>query len=275
MIRITANQNPVIKEVRSLKNNSSREEKGLYFIEGSRFVSEALKEREAIRYIIFSETFYTDRTQQQLIRDACQAAADCYTVPDKLFEAMSDTQNPQGILGVLELHRRPLKDASFASVKGEDAVTDGLLLILESIKDPGNLGTIIRSADASGCRGIILPEGCVDLFNPKVLRSTMGSVFHVPIYHCECIESAVNFVREAGFAVYASCLEGSESIYNTDLSGKVALVVGSEADGISPWTMKHADRLIRIPMEGRAESLNASTAASVMMFEAMRQRGGT
>ena len=263
MIRLTASQNPVIKEVRALKNKNDREEKKLFFIEGTRFVAEAMKENSDIKYIIVSDTFLSNTATSDLMRVTDDMAITSYTVPDSLFGSITDTKTPQGILAVLALERKQLKDA---------VLSKGLLIILDTIKDPGNMGTIIRTADAAGCAGVIVPEGCVDVFNPKVLRSTMGSVFHVPIYHCGSIAEAMNITRKQGFLLCASHLEGSVSLYEADLSGQAALIIGSEAEGISPETAKNSDLLIKIPMEGRAESLNASVAAGVMIFEAMRQR---
>lgn len=262
MIRLTGGQNPLIKEVRALKNKASREEKGLYFIEGIRFAEEAIKEAADIQYIMVSESFLSNNGPSGLLREINETIANVYLIPDSLFSSVSDTKNPQGILAVLPLKRKQLKDA---------ALSGGLLVILDAIKDPGNMGAIIRTADAAGCGGVIIPEGCVDVYNPKVLRSTVGSVFHVPIYHCGGIGEAMDIARRNGFLLCASQLSGSVSIYEADLSGRVALIIGSEAEGISPETAKNSDLLIRIPMEGRAESLNASVAAGIMIFEAIRQ----
>ncbi len=263
MIRLTGSQNPILKEIRSLKNKGARTEKNLYFIEGTRFTSEALKENTDICYVVLSESFASAGGSEELLEQIIHSPFKCYVVADSLFDAISDTQNPQGILAVLEQKKKQLKD---------EVISDGLLVITDTIRDPGNMGTIIRTADAAGCIGVIIPEGCVDIYNPKVLRATMGSVFHVPIYHCASVAEAIKAVKERGFTICASYLEGSTSIYKTDLSGNVALVIGSESDGISDITVQNADLLIKIPMAGRAESLNASAAAAVMIFEAMRQR---
>jgi TrmH family RNA methyltransferase len=263
MIRLTGSQNPMVKEVRALKNKSDREEKGLYFIEGVRFVEEALKENAKIRYLLVSDELFNDMNFKNLQNTIDSRSIDCYLLPDSLFASISDTRAPQGILGVLDLNRMQLGSAD---LKG------GMLILLDGIKDPGNMGTIIRTADAAGCAGVVVPEGCVDVYNPKVLRSTMGSVFHIPVYHCGDIAYAVEIIKSNGFRLCASQLDGSTSIYNADLTGSVALVIGSEAEGIGEETAKAADLLIRIPMKGRAESLNASVAAGVMIFEAMRQR---
>jgi len=263
MIRLTSSQNPIIKEVRALKNKSEREERGLYFIEGARFVSEALKEPTDIKYFVVSETFSSDEGNAPLIAAVSDSPAQCYVVPDRLFDSISDTKTPQGVLAVIKLAKKGLKGMKLPR---------GLLVVLDSIQDPGNMGTIIRTADAAGCAAVIVPEGCVDVFNPKVLRSTMGSLFHVPVYFAQSLTEALSTAKEQGFLICASHLEGSVSIYETDLSGNVALVIGSEAHGISEESRKMADILVRIPMQGRAESLNASIAAGIMIFEAMRQR---
>lgn len=265
MIRLTASSNPIIKQVRSLKNKSRREEKGLYFIEGSRFVEEALaQEQTHILFIIVSDSFALSKGSAELLSLAVQRVEQCYLVPDSLLRSISDTQNPQGILAVLKQEKLYLDEHSPAK---------GLLLILDSIKDPGNMGTIIRTADAAGCAGVVITEGCVDVYNPKVLRSTMGSIFHIPVYHGRGIEETMEVIKESGFLLYVSHLEGALSIYEADLSMNIGLIIGSEAEGASDQAVRKADCLVKIPMAGRAESLNASTAAAVIIFEAMRQRG--
>jgi len=278
MIKLTSSQNPVIKEIRVLKNKSGREEKGLFFIEGARFVEEAvseavnagngsgiglLKKAEDIKYIVVSDSFLDDPDSGELMEACARNRLKVYNVTDSLFKSISDTQNPQGVLAVITVNRDSLAEAGQRS---------GILVILDNIRDPGNMGTIIRTADAAGCAGVIVTPGCVDLFNPKVLRSTMGSVFHIPVLHCENMKEAIAFCRQWGYKLCASHLDGSVSLFDADLSGNVAFVIGSEADGIGEDAVLGADMLVRIPMTGRAESLNAAVAAGIMIFEAVRQR---
>jgi TrmH family RNA methyltransferase len=265
MIRLTGSSNPVIKEVRSLRNRSAREKKGIYFIEGSKFVAEALKENTDILYIIMSDMFLAGQGKEELADIIEKSSIRCYGVPESLFGSISDTRTPQGILAVLRLQRQALKEA----VPGK-----GMLVVMDNVRDPGNMGTIIRTADAAGCAGVIVTEGCVDVFNPKVLRSTMGSIFHIPVYHCGSVEEALKKVKESGFLICSSHLEGATDIFDVDLTGNVALVIGSEAGGVSESAVRNADLLVRIPMAGRAESLNVSVAAGIMMFEAVRQKKG-
>ena len=267
MIRLTGSQNSIIKEIRSLRGRKAREDRGLYFIEGSRFVEEAvneyLKGTVDVKYIVVSDSFANVSGMPTFIESFEDRGIKIYIVPDSLFGSISDTSSPQGIMAVMALDRSFLRYAQ---------VYEGVLVILDNIRDPGNMGAIIRTADAAGCAGVIIPNGCVDLFNPKVLRSTMGSVYHLPLWHCGSIREAVDFCTEKGFSVCVSHLEGALSIYDVDISGNVAIVIGSEADGVSGEAVSFADMVVKIPMEGRAESLNASVAAGILIFEAVRQR---
>lgn len=146
------------------------------------------------------------------------------------------------------------------------------IVILDSIQDPGNMGTIIRTADAAGFRGIIISKGCVDPYNPKVLRTTMGSIFHIPLHLCDNLKKTLTEIKASNIRIYATHLKGSKNYYETDMTGNVAIIIGNEANGISNESQLMADELIRIPMPGKAESLNASVAAGLLMYESLRQR---
>lgn len=263
MIDITSSQNAVIKEVRSLKNRKDREEKGLFFIEGVRIVEEALAAGAAIRYTVMAESFEQGSDGHDASGKIGSAGVKSYVVPDRLFDTLGDTRTPQGVLAVAEIKPPELREACFA---------DSLFVVLDSVRDPGNMGTIIRTADAAGFTGVIASGGCVDVYNPKVLRSTMGSVFHIPVYFYGDIVEIISLLKSKGVRVVASQLSGGYSIYQTDLTVPTALVIGSEAEGISKEAAAAADQLVKIPMPGRAESLNASIAAGVIMYEAVRQR---
>jgi TrmH family RNA methyltransferase len=217
-----------------------------------------------IRYIAVSDSFAKGAGFEIIIKPCINRGIRVYNLADSLFESVSDTVNPQGILAVLGMKRVLLEDA---------ALNEGILVILDGIRDPGNMGTIIRTADAAGCAGVVITDGCVDLFNPKVLRSTMGSIFHLPVLHCGNTKKAADICRMKGYTVYASQTEGAVSIYEADLSGNAAFVIGSEAEGVSGEVLDSSDVLIRIPMSGRAESLNAAVAAAVIIYEAVRQKG--
>lgn len=262
MVCITSSHNQIVKEIRLLKDRHEREEKGLYFVEGVRIVEEALKDDAGIAYTVMTEEFAAGGNGK-LAAILEENGLRTYLLPDRLFKEISDTGTPQGILAVMRLDR---PDIGRAFLKG------GLIVILDSIRDPGNMGAIIRTADAAGFEGVIVSEGCVDVYNPKVLRSTMGSIFHTPVYNARSASEAIIAARSEGFKVFASHLDGGLSIYDADLSAPAALVVGSEAEGVSAGAARLTDCLLKIPMPGRAESLNASVAAGIVMFEAVRQK---
>lgn len=260
---ITSINNPVIKEIKSLKLKKNREEQGLFFIEGLRFVSEALMESWQIKYILMSDSFVSNENYRQMISSVNDKNINLFAVTDKLFGELSETSSPQGILAVMASKKFEVSDL----IKN-----NSFIVILDSVQDPGNLGTIIRTADAAGASGIIMSKGCVDLFNPKVLRSTMGSVFHLPIA-VECdLPQSIQMLKEHGIKTYAAHLSGKISYFECNFKDSCAFIVGNEANGISDAVAGTADVFIKIPMPGKAESLNASVAAGILMYEAVRQR---
>ena len=179
------------------------------------------------------------------------------------MRAIFYTDNPQGILAIIKIKTCEL----------ENLFVDGsFLVVLDSIQDPGNMGTIIRTADAAGASGIIVSKGCVDIYNPKVLRATMGSIFHIPICLYDDMTELIIQLKERAIKVFTSFLKGGANYSEQDMSGNIALVIGNEANGISKEIASLSDFLVRIPMIGRAESLNASIAAAILMYEVVRQR---
>ncbi len=251
--------NKISKQIKSLKERKHRDETGLFVSEGLRFVNEIPKDFE-VEYYAFSESFSKDNSL-----DIYEKRAECYIFDDKTFKDISDTNNPQGIIAVC---RKKLFDIKKLIEENDK----GLYIITEELNDPGNLGTIIRTADACGADGVFLSKGSVDLYNSKVLRSTMGSVFHVPIITDIDIKQCVEMFKQNRITLYAAHLKGVKTPYECDLKQTAAFVIGNEARGLSEETAKMCDTLIKIPMPGKAESLNASVAAAVLMYEAVRQR---
>ena len=260
---VTSRENAYIKELKSLKDKKHRDDKGLFFIEGLRFVEEALKEEIKISRIFVSESFCSGQTERDDagMLDAC--GCDVFMLPDRLFKEVADTEAPQGILAVI-----PKMDQNIESVFKDNS----LIVLLDSIQDPGNLGTIIRTADAAGATGVVLSKGCVDVYNPKVLRSTMGSVFHIPVYSSRNFIQTIRYIKSKGIKVFAAYPDGASSCFDADMTKGTAILIGNEANGISPEAASESDELVKIPMQGRAESLNASIASAVFLFEAVRQR---
>lgn len=263
MNTISSNQNTIIKEINSLKKKKFREEKKLFFIEGLRFVDEALKENVEILRVLVSEQFVSSKNSDTILGKVKKKNIDLFLVTDKIFNEISDTEAPQGILAVVRMKSHTID---------EILTPDSFIIVLDSVQDPGNLGTIIRTADAANSSGILLSKGCVDAYNPKVLRSTMGSIFHIPHVFSENIAEDLKGLKNRGIQVLAAHLEGKRFHFETDLKQSTAVIIGNEANGISEDIIRFADELVRIPMPGKAESLNASVAAGVLMFEVVRQR---
>ena len=283
---ITSRNNPRIKEaVELVRSSDARRSSGLYIVEGPRMVDEI--PRELTKEIFMSESYAArqpdicdiikddERTEDQSsqcsvkyfeLHDPEDRPDDVFSVTpvtvvsDDVFAKISDTKNPQGIAAVVRMKQYTV----------DELLTGGPVLILENIQDPGNLGTMIRSAEGAGAGGIVIDPGTVDVYNPKVIRATMGAFFRVP--HVVCgIREAVAALHEAGYVVYAAHLDGQESFTGVSY-GRAAFMIGNEGRGLSDAAAALADVRIRIPMEGKLESLNASVAASLLMYEWHRQK---
>lgn len=270
---ISSSNNPLIKEIKSLKLRKHREAKGLFFVEGVRIVEEALISGAEIEEIIISEKVEKDEKIAKLLSAANYRGYDIFVVRESLFNDISDTQTPQGILAVVKMNTYSLKDIIGENITGGSIKkSTKCFVVLDTIQDPGNMGTIIRTADAAGFRGVIASKDCVDPYNPKVLRSTMGSIFHIPIHLSLNLTETLKEIKTNGIRIYATHLKGNKYYYEVDMTKDMAIIIGNEANGISMESESMADVLIRIPMPGRAESLNASVAAGLLMYEPLRQK---
>lgn len=255
---VTSVSNEKVKHiVRLQKKASARQEENCFLVEGVKMAQELPLERLVLAYV--SESFAARPEQESLCR-RLQAE----TVADHVLAAMSDTRTPQGILAVVR--RREL--APETVWQGENP----LLLVLERLQDPGNLGTILRTAEGAGVTGVILSNDCVDLYNPKVIRSTMGSVYRLPVAYAADLPEAVAQMRAAGIRTYAAHLKGEATYDQEDYRGATAFLIGNEGAGLSPALAAASDCYIRIPMAGQVESLNAAVASAILMYEVNRQR---
>lgn len=255
---ITSIHNSAIKNVIALqKKGKIRKEQNTFVVEGIKMFSELPKERHIITYV--SEGFLSEENREALLEHIHYEV-----VSDKVFQEMSDTKTPQGILSLVKQVHYQLSDL----LMGTQPVH---FMILEDIQDPGNLGTIFRTAEGAGVTGIIMTKGTVDIYNPKVIRSTMGSVYRIPFLYTEnSIEIIYQIKKNA--VLYAAHLQADHSYYEEDYRESCAFLIGNEANGLREETAKLADHWISIPMEGRVESLNAAVAASILMYEVHRQR---
>ncbi|MDR1706185.1 MAG: RNA methyltransferase [Clostridiales bacterium] len=258
--RITSADNPAYKYIKSLTTKKGRDKADAFIIEGERFAAEALTARAA-RLLAFSES-YASRGGGA----ADASGVKTIILPDHLFERVSGTETPQGVLAVCEKRRRTL-DAVLINKK-----RNVLIILAEDISDPGNLGTIIRTADAAGADAVILTESCAELYNPKVLRAAAGAAFRMPVIEDCALADAAARLKAAGIKLYAAHVRGGIVPYGLNLTESCAFIVGSEARGISDEAAGLSDALVKLPMADGAESLNAAMAAGILMYEAVRQR---
>ena len=258
---ISSMSNTQVKNLTLLqKKAKEREEQGLFVIEGMKMFEEA-KAAKLLKKAYISESLY-----QELLRDRSDYFDDLeYEVlTEKVFKEVSETKTPQGIMGMVAMAHYKLEDIL--------ANPRACLLLLEDIRDPGNLGTMLRTAEGAGVTGIILSDSSVDVYNPKVIRATMGSIYRVPFYQAKDFYEVVTQVKVRGIEIYAAHLQGIPYDTEGSFRSRCAFLIGNEANGLSDQASTLADTLIKIPMEGKVESLNAAVAAAILMYEAARQR---
>ena len=254
---ITSSSNPQMKNIVQLnKKAKARREQGLYVVEVYKMYLEAPEEQ--IEKIYGASHFLEKHPE---IR---QKHPDLEEVDDRVFAAVSDTQTPQGILCLM---RRPRWD-----IKRMLEKENPFLMVLEDLQDPGNVGTIFRTAEGAGVDGIILTKNCVDIYNPKTIRSTMGSIYRVPFFYTDKIEEVLGELMVHDVRTFAAHLNGERDYDREDYKRGTAFFIGNEGNGLTDDLANMADRLVKIPMCGQLESLNAAMAAGILMYEAARQR---
>lgn len=260
---ITSLHNKSVRETVALvSRKKERDRRGLFVVEGMKMFDEAPAERISQVYLTRSaEKEVRVRYGEKLSKLPSEI------VSDEVFGKLSDTVTPQGILCVVRQFSYSIEEILSKKEKKQM-----LFIILEDIQDPGNLGTIFRTAEAAGADGVIMSSHTADIYNPKTIRSTMGSVYRVPFLYAEDLSSVMKQLREQGVSVYAAHLQGSDYAGGQDYRKSTAFLIGNEAKGLREETAAGADALIRIPMEGQVESLNAAVASSILLFEAHRQR---
>lgn len=259
---IKSKDNKLIKHIKKLGLKKYRQENNQFIIEGIRFVEEAASAGASIKHCLFSDSLKSERAEQ-LLAKIRNSSTNMHMVEENIIQDICDTKTPQGIVAVIEKRDYSLDDFLSSS---------DFIIIVDRIQDPGNLGTIIRTADAANADSIVLSDGTVDPYSPKVLRSTMGSIFHLPLIICTDILDSLNILKSRGFSICAASLDGNTMYYKENYIGKTAIVIGNEGSGIDSNIKRYADKLVKIPMPGRAESLNAAVAAGILMFEVVRQR---
>lgn len=257
---ITSMSNSQVKNLVLLgKKAKERQRQHVFVAEGKKMFLEA--PRELLRKIYVSESFLLEKENRNML-----SGTEYEVLKDNVFLAACGTKTPQGILCVIEMPEWNMEE-----LLGQK---DGFFLLLEGIQDPGNLGTIIRTGEGAGVTAVIASRTAVDVFNPKTIRSTMGSIFRVPFFAAEDFFDVLARMKERSVKIFAAHLEGSISYDEPDYRGSVGFLIGNEGSGLTREAVAFSETCIRIPMEGEVESLNAAVAAAVLMYEANRQRKG-
>ncbi|EKO1914376.1 RNA methyltransferase [Clostridium botulinum] len=255
---ISSKDNQLIKEVRKLREKKYRTQNKSFIVEGFRFFEEALKSNSSINKV-FIEEKSLNKLEELYKKYNINNDIETYVVNYSVLKSISNTENPQGIVSVINYFKTEKLD-----------LENGFYILVDKVQDPGNMGTIIRTAHAAGALGIITTKGTVDVYNEKTLRSTMGSIFYIPIIEDENLETVKSLQRN-GFKLLVSSLDTNSNFYDVDMKDNMIIAVGNEGNGISEDLNILSDIKVKIPMPGAAESLNVAVACSIMTFERIRQ----
>lgn len=253
MREISSKDNKIFRLCEQLSHKKYRDKLGLYLIEGENLLEEAVKNGAAIKTVLMCRDY----------RGSLFGTEDkAFCLSDKLFEQLSQTETTQGIMAIVE--KPELSPDRFLDRGG------GNFIVLDRLQDPGNIGTILRTADAAGYELAIVMKGTADVFSPKAVRAATGSLFRMPVVFMDSVDELMEFTRAAGKKLVATCFDTDRYYYDENLKGNIALIIGNEGSGISRELIECSDLKIKIPMHGNIESLNASVAAGILMYEAVR-----
>ena len=258
MQKIMSKDNSFIKHLKKLKEKKYRDEYGEYIIEGLKLIKEALQENVEIKQIIICDGCNSGLIESNLKYE--MAKLDVVYVQENIFKTITDVETPQGILAVVSKEK-----SNSINLKEE------IIVALDDIQDPGNLGTILRTVDSVGLKQILLSKGTADPYNPKVVRSTMGAIFRVNIIECENLAITLKDLQKENYKVMCTSLKAKKTIYDVEYNKKI-IVIGNEANGVSKEIANLSDEKVIIPMLGKTESLNASVATGVILYEYVRQK---
>ena len=257
---ISSKDNEQIKYIRKLKDKKFRDETNEYLVEGIKLVKEAILEKQDIKQIVICDDCEkSDLISKEMMYEI--AKYDCIYVTNKIFKYITEVQTPQGVMAIIEKNNKD-KEINY---------NEDIIVALDDIQDPGNLGTILRTVDSIGLSQILVSKGTADAYNPKVVRSTMGAIYRVKVIECDNLKETLKEIKKNKFKILVTSLDDSKSVYDIKYYKKV-IVIGNEANGVEEDIVKLADEKIKIPMLGKTESLNASVATGVVLYEYVRQK---
>lgn len=268
--RALASQN-LIKRLRKLKQRKYREQEGLALVEGIHLIEEAIKGGHQLEQVIGTEAFYQkmDVISPVITDKLVDSSIPCTIAAEDVIKELSDTITPQGVLAAVRIPNT----SYLCSLSKSSIDTNTPILVLNNLQDPGNLGTLIRTADAAGFSRVLLTNGTVDPYNPKVLRGAMGSHFHLQIGWIDNEEDFIQQALDANVELIVAHVDGGTNVFLQQLNAPLILVLGNEAHGPDKKWIKKATKLVKIPLLGGAESLNVATAGGIIMYEIVRQKG--
>lgn len=262
--KITSKDNFIIKKVRQLKTKKGRDKYNEFLVEGLHLIEESIKNNIEINFIVYCDTFLMNAYNEELISYLHEKNVHIYNISDQQFKQITETETPQGILGVV---KKPCFDLHQVLSEPKNNI-----LILDRIQDPGNMGTILRTADAAGINSVIIIKGSVDIYLPKTIRAAAGSIFRLPILHMDNPSSVMFLLKKYKKKAIATSPKAACFYYDLPLAEDVALIIGNEANGVSQEFLEQVNHVVKIPMLRNTESLNASIAASIVMYEMVRQK---
>lgn len=257
---ITSKDNEIIKHIKKLAEKKYRDQHNCYIIEGIKLVEEAIQEEALIeKIIICEESVKASEISKNLMYEI--ARYDCIYVTEKIFKTLTQVMTPQGIMAIIKKNKE----------KPRVKYDEDIIVALDDIQDPGNLGTILRTVDSVGLKQLIVSKGTADVYNPKVVRSSMGAIFRVEVIEVENLKDTIEAIRRNNYNLVVTSLQTENSVYDIRYNKKV-IVIGNEANGVSKEIQDMADNKVKIPMLGKTESLNASVATGIILYEYVRQK---
>jgi len=261
--KITSLSNPRIKEALAVGKRLTKQKPNTFLVEGAHLIEISVTSGAGIEEVFFTKTFSSKKEGEKILGLLGEKVTKVFEVTDRIMNKLAETETPQGIVAVVKYPSFTLIDLSFGY--------QPLLVVIEGIQDPGNLGTIIRTADAAGADAVIMLPGTCSAFMPKTVRATAGSVLNIPVVHAER-DALLKWLKALGIPLVITSPDADKSVFDADLRQSVAFVFGNEAHGISETLKKTADLALRIPIYGKAESLNVAVSAAICIYETARQR---
>lgn len=260
---ISSMQNPRVKQVVKLRKQSERKRSGVTIIEGYREILRALENSWPAETLFYCRALFLGENEDRLIEDCRSRGAQVYECSENVFRKMSYRDRPDGLIALAPIVQKKLQDLNLSD--------NPLILVAEHLEKPGNLGTLLRSADAAGVEAVIVCDKCTDINNPNVVRASIGTLFYIPVAEATT-EETIAFLREKNIQILSATPHATAEYFDVDMKTPTAIVVGAEQFGLSERFMQESDLNVRIPMLGKNDSLNVSTAATILLYEAVRQR---